>query len=350
MSRHATIALDAMGGDHGVVTAVRAACQISLARQTAVLLVGDRPRIEAELSRSRYDAAFLSVHHADQAIPMDASPKEALEALPRASVLVAAGLVAEGAADALVSAGNTGASVLACARTFRKLEGVPRTALAAVFPTETLRGAKADPFSLILDVGATLHVDADALVAFAHMGSAYAACISQNPRPKVALLSNGSEPGKGPPEIVEAHRRLAADPRLEFIGNIEGVDLPRGVADVVVTEGFTGNVALKMLEGISETVMDVARYAYRSKLAWRLGLFMLRGGIVQLKQLTDWQQYGGAPILGFHKPFIKAHGRSNVRALANAIKVAHKTVQRDLCAEIEARLRGAPGGPGSGGP
>ena len=340
-----TIALDAMGGDHGVITAVRAASQISLGRQIAVLLVGDRPRIEAELARDRYDPAFLSVHHTDQAVPMEASPREALEALPRASILVAAQLVADGAAHALVSAGNTGASVLACARSFRKLDGVPRTALAAVVPTEQLRGEKADPFSLVLDVGATTHVDADTLVAFAHMGSAYASCISKNARPKVALLSNGSEPTKGPPEIVEAHRRLAADPRIEFIGNIEGVDLPRGIADVVVTEGFTGNVVLKMLEGISETVIDLARYAYRSKLAWRLGLFMLRGGIVQLKQITDWQQYGGAPILGFDKPFIKAHGRSNVRALANAIKVANKAVQSHLCERIETQLRSLPPAP-----
>lgn len=333
-----TVALDAMGGDHGVVAAVRAACQISLGRQTAVLVVGDRPRIEAELGRNRYDASFLSVHHASQAVPMDASPREALDALPDASILVAARLVAEGAAASLVSAGNTGASVLACARHFRKLEGVPRTALAAVFPTETRRGEKADPFSLILDVGATLHVDADTLVAFAHMGSAYAACISRNPRPRVALLSNGAEPGKGPPEFVEAHRRLADDPNIEFIGNIEGIDLPRGKADVVVTEGFTGNVVLKMLEGISETVVDVARYAYRSKLAWKIGLWMLRGGIVQLKQLTDWQQYGGAPILGFDHPFIKAHGRSNARALGNAIKVASKAASSGLCEQIERQL------------
>ena len=215
---------------------------------------------------------------------------------------------------------------------------MPRTALAAVFPTETRRGEKEDPFSLILDVGATLHVDADALVAFAHMGSAYAARISRNPRPRVALLSNGTEPSKGPPEFVEAHRRLANDPHIEFIGNIEGIDLPRGKADVVVTEGFTGNVVLKMLEGISETVVDVARYAYRSKLAWKIGLWMLRGGIVQLKQLTDWQQYGGAPILGFDHPFIKAHGRSKARAISNAGKVAARAVSNDLANAIQALL------------
>lgn len=330
-----TVALDAMGGDQGVETAVRAAAAVSLQRGPAVLLVGDQARIDAALSRCRYDASYLSVHHAPQAIEMDESPRVAVEAKPEASILVAARLVAEGAADALVSAGNTGASVLACARHFRKLPGVPRTALAAVFPTEQRRGEKDDPFSLVLDVGATLRADPDALVAFAHMGSVYASIISHNPRPRVALLSNGSEPYKGPPEVVEAHRRLAADPGLHFVGNVEGVDLPRGKADVVVTDGYTGNVVLKMLEGVSETAVELARYAWRSRLSWKVGLWMMRGGVVQLKRLTDWRQYGGAPILGFDRPFIKAHGRSNARALANAIKVAAKVARNDLCRRIE---------------
>ncbi|MCB9549264.1 MAG: phosphate acyltransferase PlsX [Myxococcales bacterium] len=333
-----TIALDAMGGDHGLEATVSAAARLSLDRRVGVLLVGDAPAIGQSLRRHRYDASYVSVHHAADVVGMAEKPREALDAHPEASILVAARLVAEGHADALVSAGNTGASVLACARHFKKIPGVPRTALAAVVPTEQRRGELDDPFSLLLDVGATLGADADALVAFAHMGAAYSARISRNPRPRVALLSNGAEPYKGTAAIVEAHQRLLNDPHLDFIGNVEGVDLPRGTADVVVTDGFTGNVVLKMIEGISETVMDLARFAYRSKLAWRAGLFMLGGGIKQLKQITDWQQYGGAPILGFDRPFIKAHGRSGPRALGNAVKVAAKAVRSDLCAEIARTL------------
>lgn len=333
----ATIALDAMGGDHGVAPAVQAAARISLAREAAVTLVGDQQQIEPVLKRARYDAAFLSIHHTDQAVGMGESPRKALDAKPDASLLVGARLVADGHADALVSAGNTGAAILACARTFKTIPGVPRTALAAVLPTERRRGSTNDPFSLMLDVGATLDANAETLVAFAHMGAAYASRISRNPRPTVALLSNGEEPYKGTPAIVEANRRLQSS-NLNFIGNIEGVDLPRGKADVVVTSGFTGNIVLKMVEGISETVIDIARYAYRSKFIWRAGLFMLRGGIGQLKQLTDWQQYGGAPILGFDHPFIKAHGRSNARALSNAIKVANKVVKSGLCHEIATQI------------
>lgn len=336
-----TIALDAMGGDHGPAAAVRAAARLSLEQDVGVLLVGDQAVIDDELRRTRYDASFLSIHHASQAIGMCESPREALAAKPDASLLVGARLVAEGAADALVSAGNTGAAILACARHFKKLPNVPRTALAAVYPTERRRGPHDDPFSLILDVGATLHADADALVAFAHMGSAYAARISRNPRPRVALLSNGEEAYKGTPAIIEANERLARDQRINFIGNIEGVDLPRGKADVVVTGGFTGNVVLKMLEGISETVVDMAKFAYRSKLVWKVGLMMLRGGILQLKNVTDWQQYGGAPILGFDHLFIKAHGRSNQRAMGNALRVAAKAARSGLADEIARNLANA---------
>lgn len=337
-----TIALDAMGGDHGVEAAVAAAAEISLGQRLGVLLVGDHDAIQGQLQRNRYDASYISVHHASEVIGMCDDPRASLKAMPDASILVGARLVAEGHADALVSAGNTGASVLSCARHFTKLPGVPRTALAAVVPTERRRGQSEDPFSLLLDVGATLKADAATLVAFAHMGSAYAARISRNPRPRVALLSNGEEPYKGTPAIVEAHRRLADDPNLEFIGNVEGVDLPRGKADVVVTDGFTGNIVLKMIEGISETVVDLARYAYRSKLSWRAGLWMLSSGIKQLKNVTDWQQYGGAPILGFDRLFIKAHGRSGPRAIANALKVAGRAVKSDLCGQIADQLAEAP--------
>lgn len=333
-----TVALDAMGGDNGITAAVAAAAEVSLQQRIGVLLVGDHDAIHAELRRNRYDASFISVHHAGEAVGMCDDPRAALRDKPDSSILVGAQLVAEGHADALVSAGNTGASVLACAQHFKKLPGVPRTALAAVVPTERRRGPNDDPFSLLLDVGAGIKADADTLVAFAHMGSAYASRISKNARPRVALLSNGEEPYKGTPAIIEAHQRLLEDPHLEFIGNVEGIDLPRGTADVVVTDGFTGNIVLKMIEGISETVLDMARSAYERKLAWRAGLWMLRGGISKLKRVTDWQQYGGAPILGFDKLFIKAHGRSNARAIANALKVAGKAAGSDLCGQIAEKL------------
>jgi phosphate acyltransferase len=238
--------------------------------------------------------------------------------------------VAEGEAEALVSAGNTGACVLACARNFTLIPGVRRAALAAVYPTRRSRGEKDDPFSLILDVGATVDATAEDLVAFAVMGTAYARIVSRNERPTVALLSNGSEPLVRLHHARRALLRLAAMPGVNFVGNVEGVDIPKGTADVVVCDGFVGNVCLKMLEGVHDTVVELARYAYKERLMWRAGLAMLSSGIERIKDITDWEQYGGAPVLGFDRIFIKAHGRARARAIANAGKVAAKAVANDL--------------------
>jgi phosphate acyltransferase len=334
-----TIAFDVMGSDHGPEEVVRGAAQLSVeAPHIHALLVGDRELIDAALADTKHRAERISVQHAPEFIGMDEKPGEALARKKNASVAVAAQLVADGEAQALVSAGNTGAGVLACARHFKLIPGVRRAALAAVYPTRGTRGAKEDPFSLILDVGATVEATAEDLVAFAVMGSAYARIISRNERPKVALLSNGVEPQKGPPRVVEAHAKLSSMEGIHFVGNVEGVDIPKGTVDVIVTDGFVGNVCLKMLEGVHETVMDLARYAYKEKLRWRAGLDMLSSGIQRIKDITDWEQYGGAPILGFDRIFIKAHGRSKARAITNAGKVAAKAVARQLGTTIQEGL------------
>lgn len=339
MPRPITIAFDVMGSDHGPAEVVKGAARLSLeAPHLHALLVGDRGLIEQALEEARHHGERISVHHAPAFIAMDEKPGEALQQKPEASVAVTARLVAEGEADAMVSAGNTGAGVLACARHFKLIPGVRRAALAAVYPTQQEHGEKRDPFSLILDVGATVDATADDLVAFAVMGAAYSKVISRNPNPTVALLSNGTEPQKGPPRVVEANQKLAALAGIRFAGNVEGVDIPKGSADVIVCDGFVGNVCLKMLEGVAETVMDLARYAYKSKLRWRAGLAMLSSGIKRLKSVTDWEQYGGAPVLGFDRLFIKAHGRSNAKAIANAGKVAAKAVSANLAAAIREGL------------
>jgi glycerol-3-phosphate acyltransferase PlsX len=333
------IAVDAMGGDKAPDELVRGAAAASLAITDAeLILVGDNARISRVLAETRHDAERVRVQHATDVVAMYEKPAEALAAKPESSILVATRLVARGEADALVSAGNTGAGVLACARHFKLIPGIRRAALGAVYPTEMRRGEKDDPFSIILDVGATLDVTADDLVAFALMGAAYATRISKNPRPRVALLSNGTEAGKGPREIVAAHQMLLEHTGINFIGNVEGVDIPRGTADVVICSGFVGNVVIKMLEGVSETVMGLARYAYKEKLLWRAALGMLSGGIGRLKEITDWQEYGGAPLLGFEQLFIKAHGRSGSQAIENAIKVAAKSVRSNLSADIASRM------------
>lgn len=328
-----------MGGDDAPAVVVAGAAEASLNTQADIVLVGDEAAIRSLLDKHPCDQSRISIAPADGRIAMDAKPREALAAQPSASLPEAARLVSEeGGPDALVSAGNTGAVILACAQAFRCLPNVRRTALCAVIPTERRRGERRDPFTLLLDAGATLRVSANDLAGFALMGAAYAAIVSDNPSPRVALLSNGHEPTKGTPEIVEAHSILSGFEWIDFIGNIEGIDIPRGTADVIVCDGFTGNITLKMLEGVSETVMNLARYAYRRRVSWKLALWLLSSGIRRLKELTDWQQYGGAPILGFDRLCIKAHGRSGPRAIRNAIRVAERCVHQGLCDRIAADL------------
>lgn len=336
-----TVALDAMGADGGVEPVVQGALHL-LGEQVPIrlVLVGDGSSIEQALGARRPAAGRLWIEHAPTAIRMTDKPAEALDRSPDCSILRAAELVQAGEADALVSAGHTGAVILAAARTFQRLPGVRRVGLAAVYPTAEKHGPHRDPFALMLDVGATLSCTADDLVAFAVMGTAYSRIISGIARPRVGLLSNGAEPTKGTAAIVEAHARLARLPTVEFVGNVEGVDIPRGTVDVIVCEGFVGNIVLKMLEGVSEVAKDLARAALHRKLWWKLGMGLLSTGIRRVRTLTDWQQYGGAPIVGFDHLVIKAHGRSNARAIRNALKVAAKAVDHDIAQQIRAGLGG----------
>jgi len=336
----ACIAVDGMGGDFGCAEIAKGVAWLSRNSEGRILLTGDLEQLRSCLAAHSHDPNQIELIASEGAIPMDAKPRQALDDNPRASLPLAASLVAAGDADALVSAGNTGVVILSCARHFQRLPGVRRTALAAVYPTREKHGPQGDPFSLMLDVGANLRVSAEDLVSFAIMGSAYASVVSENPSPSIALLNNGSEASKGPEEYREAYRVLEQRDDLRFIGNVEGLDIPRGTADVVICDGFTGNIVLKMLEGVSETVKGLAKYAYRDRMSWKLGLMLLSRGIKQLKEVTDWRQYGGAPILGFDQLCIKAHGRSNGRAISNAIKVARKAAEADLSHNIAQRLRG----------
>ncbi|MFK7988196.1 MAG: phosphate acyltransferase PlsX [Sandaracinaceae bacterium] len=334
-----TVALDAMGSDLGPKATVAGAAKASLASGAPeIVLVGDEAILRRLLTVHEHKRERVRIVHAPRFVPQDAKPKAALDAMPDCSVLKAASLVKSGEADVLVSAGNTGGVTLACARTFERLPGVGRCALGAVYPTERRRGEKDDPFSLILDAGLTLEVDGKDLVAFAVMGSAYASRISKNPNPRVALLSNGTEPGKGTRAVVEANRQLQQLTSLNFIGNMEGMDIPKGTADVVVTGGFTGNIVLKMLEGVAETVMRLGRYAGDKSIRYKAGLGLLAPAVKKLRRATDWEQYGGAPILGFDHICIKAHGRSTERAITNALKVATRAARTELVHSIRSGL------------
>jgi glycerol-3-phosphate acyltransferase PlsX len=328
-----TIAVDAAGGDHAPEAVVRGVAQASLETGIQCLLVGEEGRIQQILNRATYNPELISIVHARESVGMHEDPRQALRTKRDASILVAAHLVAEGRADALVSAGNTGACVLACARALPVIAGIRRTALASVYPRQ-VRHPGQDPLAIILDVGATIHCDPVELVQFALMGSAYARRISKTTAPRVGLLNMGREVTRGGDVLVEAYRRLRSIRGLNFVGNIEGNDLATGEADVIVCEGLVGNVVLKMIEGLADVFRNVTEASARNSLRWRLGLALLGAPLKRLRQLTDYTRYGGAPILGFDRVCIKCHGRSSERAIGNAVKVAAKAVRDEVPREI----------------
>ncbi len=332
-----TIALDAMGGDHAPEEIVKGAAIVSTTTDIETLLVGDEARFQAILDRVPYNPEHLAIVPAASVIGMAEDPHEAVRTRKDSSLLVAIRAAAEGRADAVVSAGNTGACVLGAARHFGLLPGIRRAALASVYPRQTEHEGQ-DRMALLLDVGATVRCEADELVQFALMGGAYARRISKLAEPRIGLLNMGEEEMKGGPALVEAHRRLRRQTAVNFVGNVEGNDLVRGKADVIVCEGLLGNVALKLLEGISGALGDLARAAAEQRLVWRVGLRLLSQGIERVHALTDYTQYGGSPILGFDRIFIKCHGRSNAHAIANAIKVAAKAVRDRVPDEIRDAL------------
>lgn len=329
------VALDAMGGDAGLDAVVAGA--ILAARQLAipVTLVGPADRVAASLQAQGASGLPIDVADAPDVIEMGEHPVQAVRRRPNASMNVGVRLVKEGRAGAFVSAGNTGAAMAAGLFGLGRLPGVERPALATVFPTAT-------GHCLILDVGANADCRASYLQQFAVMGDRYANLVLDVARPRVGLLSNGEEETKGSALVQEAYPLLKAS-GLNFVGNVEGKDVPRGAADVVVCDGFTGNVLIKTAEGIGELTFQLLREEIgASGPLGMLGALLLKPALRRIKRRVDYQEYGGAPLLGVAGVVIVAHGRSSARAIRNAIRVAAQAASVDLPGAL-ARANLAPG-------
>jgi glycerol-3-phosphate acyltransferase PlsX len=319
----ATIVLDALGGSHAPHAPVEAAAIVSRTTENDVVLVGPADPVSAALSRTSYDAERLRVRGcADD---------------PLASMDAAVRMVQNKEADALVTAGHASDLLRACIRRFKLVPGARRSPLAAVIPTAP-RVGNPDPFALILDVGASLRPEASDLVAWARMGAAYASRISHVEAPTVGLLSVGRDPGAGTPTLVQAHQMLAADPTLRFVGNIEAIDIPRGEADVVVCDGFTGQVIVSLLGGVGDALLSAARGAWEQRLTWRMGLRLLEDAVVGFQEVVTHRYYGGAPLLGFDRVAILAVETATSPALVNAVKLASKSVRTDVAGAVARAL------------
>jgi len=328
-----TIAVDAMGGDLAPIEIVKGVARATFESPTRIILVGDQSQIQPILNQHPHQSAQIEIVHTDEFITMTDMPREVVRRKPNASMILAARMIAEGRAQGMVSAGNTGAYVLTASMTIPRITGVKKTAIAAVYPTRNAQ-KRDDHFALLLDVGANVHCNAEDLVQFALMGKIYASVVKGIDDPTVALLNMGKESFKGGELLSTVYQTLQNSPLINFIGNLEGDDVMKGLADVVVTEGYVGNIVMKTVEGVAEIMRHMGRYAFKRRFLWRLGLIALSSGIKQLKQLTDYSEYGGAPLLGFKEIVIKAHGRSKAKAITNAIKLAAKSHRDDICGRI----------------
>lgn len=327
-----TIAIDALGGDHAPKPEVEGAIRAAREYGHKILLVGDQATIEAELKHHN-EAKNLPIEivHASERITMHDDVK-ALRTKRDSSMHVCARLVQTGKADGFLSAGNTGACMAIAKTVLGKVPGVDRPALSGVFPTH-----KGTPV-VVLDVGANVDCEPQMLAQFALMGEIYSRSVLKIPRPRVGLLSIGEEEHKGNALTHEATPLLKAL-HIDFIGNVEGRDLFSGKADVVVADGFVGNVALKVSEGLVEMIGAMLKESLGATLLRKMGYFLARGAFAQFRKRLDYAEIGGAPLLGVKGVCIICHGRSNANAIKNAVRVAADFASSNMNQRIEEELR-----------
>jgi phosphate acyltransferase len=319
------IAVDAMGGDKAPDVPVEAAILAARAG-TSIALVGDEKIIRTTMSRFGAAPSNLQIVHASQTIAMDDKPSQAVRKKRDASLCVAMRLVGEGKADAMLSAGNSGAAMAAGLFELGRIPGVQRPAIGSAFPT------KQGP-AVVLDLGANIDPTPSQLAQFAVMGDAYARSILHHEKPRVALLCNGSEEVKGS-DLTRAAHDLLSRSALNYIGYCEGRDLFTGDIDVVVTDGFTGNVVLKTLEGFVGALRDILEREIRGSITASAGALLMRNIFGTIKRKLDYEEAGGAPLLGLKKNALVAHGASSPTALRNAVTSALALVRTGLISAI----------------
>ena len=324
------IAVDAMGGDHGPAVVVEGALTAVREFGSSVILVGDRDAIEHEVRRLGAQSLGVEIRHASEIVGMAESPSMALRRKRDSSLRVAAELVRDGKAAAFISAGNTGAAMAISMFVIGVLRGIDRPAIAAVLPS--LRG-----FAVLIDAGANITPKPWHLFQFAIMGHVYARDILRMERPRVGLLSVGEEEGKGNDLTREAYD-LLKESKLNFIGNIEGRDVYNGNCDVVVTDGFTGNVALKISESLAEMVGAMIKEELTRDLRSKVGAALSVPAFSRFKKRVDYTEMGGAPLLGIDGAAIICHGASPVKAIKNAVRVAAEWAQAGLNEHIKAAM------------
>ncbi len=312
------IVLDAMGSDDRPVPDVQGAVLAARELGVTVILVGNDAKIKAELSKHDISGLDLPIVHASDEIAMS-EHVESVRAKRDASMNVGVRMVRQKQADAFVTAGNSGAAMAAALLGLGRLKGIERPALGTIYPTQTAH-------CFLLDIGANTEVKPEYLYQFAIMGAAYAERVMGIANPRVALLSNGEEEGKGPMIVRDAYALLKKS-KLNFVGNVEGKDVPLGLADVVVSDGYAGNIVIKLSEGLAQTLVGFIKAEIKRRPLAVLGALLAKPAFDALKLKLDYAEFGGGPLLGVDGVTIIGHGRSNAKAIKNAIRVAKQAVQ-----------------------
>jgi len=324
------IAVDAMGGDHAPLVNVDGAVAAAREFGIASLLVGRKAELQPLLEDSGYTGSDIEIVDAPEVVTMDDPATAAIRRKRNSSIRIAADCVRDGRAAGLVSAGHTGAAMVVAKMVIGSIEGVDRPALATVLPNLT-------GHCLLLDVGANPDAKGAQFREFAVMGSIYAELAFGKKRPSIGLMSIGEEDSKGTDETKEAFKILEAT-GLNFVGNVEGRDVFNGTVDVIVTDGFTGNVILKVSESLSEMVEQLLREEIKRTLQASVGFLLSRSAFRRFKQRLDYSEYGGAPLLGVKGCVIICHGRSSAKAVKNAIRFASEFSKQNLAEKIQAQI------------
>ena len=327
------ILLDAMGGDNAPKSTVQGAADAvkEFGDGMTLALLGDEAKIKAAAQELGVDLTPFELIHCTEDVDMHDDPVKAVRHKTDSSLVKGLTMLKNDEADAFVSAGSTGALHVGTSLIVRTIKGVKRPALATPMP-----GAKQN--FLLLDCGANVECRSEMLNAFGTMGSVYAEKVMGRTAPKVALVNNGAEETKGTPIYREAHQLLKANPCIHFAGNIEPRYIMDGEVDVVVCDGFVGNVVLKLTEGVAKTLLGMLKKIFLQNLITKLSYLGIKGGLGELKRMMDSEEVGGAPLLGAAKPVIKAHGSSHAKGIKNAIRQAKLCVANDLCGTMQTAL------------
>jgi glycerol-3-phosphate acyltransferase PlsX len=328
-----TIAVDAMGSDQAPHPEVEGAIAASREFGHRILLVGDKPTLEKQLSRQGDTSGLpLEIVHAPERITMEDHAAKAARGKRESSMHICARMVAAGTADGYLSAGNTGACMAIAKMVLGKVPGVDRPALSGVFPTQ-----KGTPV-VVVDVGANVDCLPEMLAQFGLMGEIYSRLVLRIDRPRVGILSIGEEEHKGN-NLTRDTTPLLKNMGMNFIGNVEGRHIFSGDVDVIVCDGFVGNVALKVSEGLVEMVRDLLKESLSASILRKVGYFLARGAFDEFRKRVDYSEYGGAPLLGVKGVCIISHGRSNAKAIKNAIRIAADFASSNMNERIEEELR-----------